>query len=243
LLLFEIRTVFGLHIMSDYRSGNNYCSGIVGHMVETRRERHRRELVDEILTSARQQLDAGGRTAVSLRAIARDVGVSPASMYTYFASLDDVFTELIVESFSSLATALESARASADDPIDRLLAVADTYRCWALDNPAQFNLVFTDQLGGYQAPSDGRTIDAEISVLKPIHRSIGDIIGLPAGPATELDAAEQEQLTGVYGLIHGLVMLDVNGHGLPGLDHRSLLRSALARAVNVDDSIGDDQAH
>jgi AcrR family transcriptional regulator len=233
--------VFGLYIMPDYRSGNKHCSGIVGHMVETRRERQRRELIGEILTSARQQLDAGGRIAVSLRAIAREVGLSPASMYTYFASLDDVFTELIVESFSSLATALESARVSVDDPIDRLLAVADAYRRWALDNPAQFNLVFTDQLGGYQAPSGGRTVDAEISVLKPIHRSIGEVIGLPGGPATDLDAAEQEQLTGVYGLIHGLVMLDINGHGLPGLDHHKLLRSAVRRAVSVDDLIGDDQ--
>jgi AcrR family transcriptional regulator len=223
--------------MADHRSGTNHCSGSVGHMVETRRERQRRELVTEILESARQQLDNGGRTAVSLRAIARDVGLSPASMYTYFASLDDVFTGLIVESFSRLATALDSARAGDDDPIDRLLAVADTYRRWALENPAQFNLIFTDQLGGYQAPSDGRTVDAEISVLKPIHRSIGEVIGLPGGPATELDAAEQEQLTGVYGLIHGLVMLDVNGHGLPGLNHHNLLKSAIKRAVNVN--VGD----
>ena len=199
-------------------------------MVETRRERQRRELIDDILTSARHQLDAGGRTAVSLRAIARDVGLSPASMYTYFSSLDDVFTELIVESFSSLAAALEAARASADDPLDRLLAVADTYRSWAHDNTAQFNLVFTDQLGGYQAPSGGRTVDAETSVVKPILVSIGEVLGV-TGLATALDAAEHEQLTGIYGLIHGLVMLDVNGHGLPGLDHHSLLRSALIQAV------------
>lgn len=229
----ENRTVFGLTIVADYCSINNHCSGIVGHMVETRRERQRRELVGEILESARQQLDAGGRSAVSLRAIARDVGLSPASMYTYFASLDDVFTELIVESFSSLAAALESAQESVDDPLARLLAVADTYRRWALDNPAQFNLIFTDQLGGYQAPAGGRTVDAEISALKPIHRSIGGVIGL-AGPATDLEAAGQEQLTGIYGLIHGLVMLNVNGHGIPGLDHRNLLRSALARAVGFD---------
>lgn len=158
-------------------------------------------------------------------------------MYTYFASLDDVFTELIVESFSSLAAALESARASVDDPRDRLLAVADTYRNWALGNPAQFNLVFTDQLGGYQAPSGGRTVDAETSALKPILRSIGHVIGLTGSP-TALDVGEQEQLMTVYGLIHGLVMLDVNGHGLPGLDQGKLLRSALARAVEV----ADDQA-
>lgn len=200
-------------------------------MVETRRERQRRELVVDILTSARQQLDTGGRTAVSLRGIARDVGLSPASMYTYFSSLDDVFTELIVESFSSLAVALESARAGADDPLDRLLAVADTYRRWAHDNPAQFNLVFTNQLGEYQAPAGGRTVAAETSVVKPIIRSIGEVVGLPLGPAPTLDTAEQEQLTAVYGLIHGLVMLDVNGHGIPGLDHSKILMSALKRAV------------
>ncbi len=215
--------------------------GNMCHMVETRRERQRRELIDDILTSARKQLDAGGRTAVSLRAIARDVGLSPASMYTYFSSLDDVFTELIVESFSSLAAAIESARATADDPLDRLLAVADTYRSWAHNNPAQFNLIFTDQLGGYQAPAGGRTVDAETNVVKPILVSIGETLGV-TGLTTARDAAEHEQLTGVYGLIHGLVMLDVNGHGLPGLDHQTLLRSALKRAVAGDGTISDGQA-
>ena len=73
---------------------------------ESRRDRQRRELTAEIITIARRQLAEGGRAGVSWRAIAREVGMNPASLYTYFANLDDLFTAMIIESYGGLAAAL-----------------------------------------------------------------------------------------------------------------------------------------
>jgi hypothetical protein len=99
-----------------------------------------------------------------------------------------------------------------------------------LDCRGKVRRITLDDLDAIEDGSGGRTVDAETSVVKPILVTIGEALGV-TGLGTALDAAEHDQLTAVYGLIHGLVMLDVNGHGLPGLDHRSLLRSALTQAV------------
>src|SRR5688572_22843547 len=96
----------------------------------TRRERLRLELTQEIKDTALAQLASGGPSAVTLRGIARELGVSPAALYGYFASLDDLFTALITDGFTDLAEAVESAIASrADAPVpDRLLAGLYAYR-------------------------------------------------------------------------------------------------------------------
>src|SRR5262245_6727891 len=99
---------------------------------ETRRSRQRRELLADIEHEARRQLVAGGPTSVTMRGIARAVGLSPASLYTYFASLDDVFTALLLGSYRSLAAATRAASdAFADDSaIDRALAAILAHRRW-----------------------------------------------------------------------------------------------------------------
>ena len=77
-----------------------------GNRTESRRDRQRRELVAEIVEIARAQLASGGRAAVSWRGIAREVGMNPASLYTYFDGLDDLFTAVILDSYGGLAAAL-----------------------------------------------------------------------------------------------------------------------------------------
>src|SRR5690242_18050425 len=98
----------------------------------TRRERLRTELVAHIKQVALQQLEAGGPSAVSLRGIAREVGVSPAALYGYFDSLDDLFTALITDGFDSLADAVEAAveGAARESRGEQMLAAALAYRQW-----------------------------------------------------------------------------------------------------------------
>ena len=72
--------------------------------IEGRRARQRRELLAAIEAEARRLLEEGGAGNVSMRAIARGVGLGPASLYTYFDSLDDIFTLLLLSSYKSLAT-------------------------------------------------------------------------------------------------------------------------------------------
>ena len=199
---------------------------------ETRRDRQRRELVAEIVDIARRQLASGGRAAVSWRGIAREVGMNPASLYTYFDSLDDLFTAVILDSYGGLAAALEQAVASARAD-DRLPAVVRAYRTWAVDHPAQFNLIFSDQIPGYAAPPGGPTVDAELAVVRPLVRAIGERLGRPYDIDTfgELPQSEQDRLLGLWGLLHGLVALEVNSH-LPFVeDHEALVIGQVTNAL------------
>src|SRR4051812_42732726 len=136
---------------------------------EGRRARQRRELLDEIEAEARRLLEQGGAASVSIRAIARGVGLGPASLYTYVDSLDDVFTTLLLSSYRRLAaaTAAGVAAFAKSPPADRGFAGILAHRRWALDHRNEFNLLFSDQLPGYAAPPGGPTVAAQIEVFTP----------------------------------------------------------------------------
>lgn len=207
------------------------------HVVETRRAQQRRRLVDAIAAEARRQLEAGGPAAVSWRGLARHVGLSPASLYTYFASLDDVFTELLLRSYRALAAATTSASAAfATAPVgDRLLVGPLAYRHWALAHRGEFNLLFTDQIPGYEAQPGGPTVDAQVAVFRPMTLAVaearGDGPGVLEGDLS--GSLELETLIGLWGLFHGLTALEVNHH-LDWLDAATMferrVRAALAAA-------------
>src|SRR5262245_28400823 len=195
---------------------------------EGRRARQRRELLAAIEAEARRLLDEGGAGNVSMRAIARGVGLGPASLYTYFDSLDDIFTLLLLSSYESLATATATAvEAFADDPpADRALAGILAHRRWALAHRNQFNLLFTDVLPGYSAPPGGPTVDAQVQVFQPIVDALTEL----RRPASDLPVAQASIV--VWCAFHGAVALEVNHH-LDWIDdaaamHETTVRRALA---------------
>src|SRR6476620_9457729 len=73
----------------------------------TARERVRAELTAEITDAARRQLAEVGAAALSLRAVARDVGMASSAVYRYFPSRDELLTALIVEAYDELGDAVE----------------------------------------------------------------------------------------------------------------------------------------
>jgi AcrR family transcriptional regulator len=79
------------------------------------RERVRAELTAEITDAARRQLAEVGRAALSLRAVAREVGMVSSAVYRYFPSRDDLLTRLIIDGYDDLGAAAEAA----DDPSRR----------------------------------------------------------------------------------------------------------------------------
>ncbi|MEM9513522.1 MAG: TetR/AcrR family transcriptional regulator [Actinomycetota bacterium] len=192
---------------------------------ESRRARQRRELVAEIKSIARRQLEAGGRAGVSWRAIAREVGLNPASLYTYFPSLDDLFTALLLDSYGDLAAATEHAatRSDAASPTARTIDIALAYRAWARAHPAQYNLLFTDQIPGYAAPPGGPTVAAQTAVFEPM---LAEFRRLHGGDPSEAFSVA------VFATLHGLVSLEINHHldWIDG-DHESLLRERFERLL------------
>ncbi len=197
----------------------------------------RQQLVDDICSEARRQLATGGPAAVSWRGIAREVGMGPASLYTYFESLDALFTELILRSYGALAEALEVAEAwsAPRPPGDRLLVIALAYRRWALEHRGEFNLVWTDQIPGYAAEPGGPTVEAEVRVF----RSMGDAMVAAMGrddvpePGASVDVdGDMGTFFGVWGVLHGLVSLEVNHH-LDWLDSPRLFEGRLRWALEA----------
>lgn len=120
----------------------------------TARERARAELTDEITRSARDQLREVGAAALSLRAVARDLGLASSAVYRYFSSRDALLTALITDAYTALGDAVEAADASADDPRARWLAAGLALRAWALANPHEYTLLYGSPVPGYHAPAE-----------------------------------------------------------------------------------------
>jgi AcrR family transcriptional regulator len=128
----------------------------MGHMpAASIRARVRAQMVDEIKTIARQHLATDGAN-LSLRAVARDLGVVSSAIYRYFASRDELLTALILDAYNALGTAVEEADAAvaADNLTARWLAVCHAVRNWALAAPHEYALIYGSPVPGYRAPQD-----------------------------------------------------------------------------------------
>jgi AcrR family transcriptional regulator len=119
------------------------------------RERARAATTAEILRLARAQMAAEGASALSLRAIARDLGMVSSAIYRYFPSRDDLLTVLIIESYERLGATVEAGDAKVRRRTDfrgRWRAAAHALRAWAIDHPSEWALLFGTPVPGYAAP-------------------------------------------------------------------------------------------
>ena len=113
----------------------------------------------EILAVAGAHVARDGAAALSLRSIARDLGMAPSALYRYFDGRDALLSALILGAYEALATEAERA---ADRAEDRRLAVTPSgsrrcpraLRVWALEHPHLWGLIFGTPVPGYEAPED-----------------------------------------------------------------------------------------
>ena len=120
----------------------------------TARERARAELTREIKQEARRQLAAHGAQGLSLRAVARELGMVSSALYRYFPSRDELLTALIIDAYDALGVAAEAADAGrpAADIRGRWAATCHAVRNWALAHPHEYALIYGSPVPGYQAP-------------------------------------------------------------------------------------------
>lgn len=152
------------------------------------RARIRAELYEEIKAHARRRLATDGAN-LSLRAVARDVGMVPSGLYRYFASRDELLTALIVDAYNALGDAVDAADADVTDRADlrgRWLAICHAVRRWALANPAEYALIFGSPVPGYAAPQD--TIPAATRTPLTLVRILAD--GSASGALPPPDAGD-----------------------------------------------------
>lgn len=122
------------------------------------RERYRAHVIDEIKQHAWEQIASAGVSALSLNAIAKQIGMSGPGLYRYFAGRDDLITDLIRDAYRGLADAV---RTSFDAGAD-VAGLAHAVRAWALSEPHKYFLIYGTPVPGYHAPEDTISIADEI---------------------------------------------------------------------------------
>ncbi|MFD8163561.1 TetR/AcrR family transcriptional regulator [Streptomyces malaysiensis] len=208
-------------------------------MATARRERYRKQTREEAKAVALAQLSESGTAGISVNAIAKAMGMTGPALYRYFASRDELLTELITDTYRDLAETL--ARAVADAaPADRFRALARALRDWAKRQPDRYLLIYGTPVPGYHAPPETteiaaglmRTIfDACATVGEADEADGGGVDGGRQQPLTELEAELARHLegTGPWGpgeepggemkgralrtwtRLHGVISLDVQG--------------------------------
>lgn len=137
-------------------------------MAETRRDRYRAETRREVKDHALRQLSEDGIEGLSINAIARAMGMSGPALYRYFASRDELLSELIVDAYNDLADTMEGAAG------DGLHAVAMAQWHWAHAEPHRYLLLFGTPVPGYEAPEEAtlaarRSMAVLLKLLLDIH--------------------------------------------------------------------------
>lgn len=208
----------------------------------SRRERVRAAAYDEIRTVARRLLATDGPAGVTLRAIAREMGMTAPALYRYHPSREHLLIDLCATFLHELSDALEAARDQTDQPGESLITVSRAFRRWAHAHPAEFALVFGSpipglpttkerhldeskaadptQIGGIRFGSIFVGIFVQIWNRQPFPVPADEDIDPVLRAQLDLELPGAEQLPrgarliflGAWTRLYGLVAMDVFGH-------------------------------
>ena len=171
----------------------------------TARERARAEITSEILEAGRRHLATDGAAGLSLRAIARELGMASSAVYRYVASRDELLTRLIIDAYNSLGAVGEGRHGAVarDDLLSRFSAVCRAVWDWARANPNEYALIYGSPVPGYVAPAD--TIGPASRVSNLLVQILADAaaqgIELPAATRAELSRAGRAALAPVLAVL------------------------------------------
>lgn len=222
----------------------------------TLRQRRRAAATQEILDAAELHIAEQGPAALSLRAVARSLGMTVQALYHYFPSRDALVTALVTKAYDDLADAVQAAiETTPDDPsLPRLVVAAEGYRRWAIAHPERFQLLYGTPLRDYAAPVDGPTTQATRRMSSIFEREMFDEFTAEQLAAADTPAlspslrAYLEQLPhyglgylpppttalllSAWGHLHGLVVLEVFGHTSFLGDHQAeIFRMAMRTLI------------
>ncbi|MCG3750470.1 TetR/AcrR family transcriptional regulator [Amycolatopsis sp. Poz14] len=182
------------------------------------RERFREQVREEVKSAALDQLAAGGAQAISINAIAKQLGVSGPALYRYFSSRDELLNVLVIDAYHDLRDAMARALdADAPDAEARIRLLAAAYRGWAREEPHRYELLFKAPFPGYDAHAKPLADAARALmgvVLGVLHDP--DTAGKPYDNEEVLDArranTENHQLAvALWSRLHGFVSLEIGG--------------------------------
>lgn len=184
----------------------------------TPREQARADTNREILRVGREQLGEVGAAALSLRAVARELGMVSSAIYRYVANRDDLLTRLIDDAYNSLGAAVEAdvTATATNDPASRWVSSALVIRSWAIDHRHEYSLLYGSPVPGYAAPqqtavSGTRATRALITIVADAIRSnqLTERIGSPVDIDAELSGDFDILRTAIDLEVSNAVVLDV----------------------------------
>lgn len=206
----------------------------------TARELARATLIDSIKQAAQRQVATEGAAKLSVRAVAREVGMVSSAVYRYFPSRDELLTALIVDAYDDLGAAVEQAAAGvAPERVrERWRAVCAAVRHWAAAGPQQYGLLFGSPVPGYQAPSEtippaARVPTALLAVVRdgwvagrvqgvsdaPMPGALaGQLAAVTEALATELPAALVLRVAIAWTQLFGLITFELFGQLISTFD-------------------------
>ncbi|WP_460629812.1 TetR/AcrR family transcriptional regulator [Intrasporangium mesophilum] len=155
------------------------------------RDENRAAVEAEILRVGREHLGRYGAAAISLRAVARDLGMVSSGIYRYVDGRDELLTRLIIHAYTALAAEVAAAhdRVDAVDLAGRWDAIGRAVRRWALEFPYDYALIYGSPVPDYAAPAE-RTSGPGTAVLALVTRLLDDIARSSAGPPVDASAGE-----------------------------------------------------
>ena len=173
---------------------------------QTPRERARAQTIADIIRLGRQHLVNHGAAALSLRAVARDLGVVSSAVYRYVANRDELLTLLLIDGYGELGDEVDAAVGAVPegDYAGRFAALARVVRRWALREPARYALLFGSPVPGYQAPAERttepgtRVIYALVGIFDAAYRAGAMAAGpeaaapIPSALSADLEAIRSE---------------------------------------------------
>jgi AcrR family transcriptional regulator len=172
---------------------------------------------ETILETARHLVETEGVQSLSVRAIARAIGYSPAALYEYFPAKGDIYHALYLEGTGGLADRMRSALETlpaATPPEERMMALAHAYRTYALEQPELYRLAWCGDVSPQRTP-DGE-LDTENEAF---HLLIGAAReGVEKGVFTQAIPAEAIALA-CWSAVHGIVLLEIAGL----LEHKPMI--------------------
>ncbi|MDX8030823.1 TetR/AcrR family transcriptional regulator [Lentzea sp. BCCO 10_0856] len=206
--------------------------------VQSPRERYRAQVREEVKRHAWEQIAAAGVTALSLNAIAKEMGMSGPALYRYFAGRDELITALIKDAYRSLADTVRAAFEAGTT----VVALAGVIREWALSDPHRYLLIYGTPVPGYHAPDEITAISDEIlAVLLEVCADASD--GAPKTPfdvvlgmnrewagALPAPSATVHRALSFWTRLQGVLSLELAGHFAPmGFDAGLLLAEEVER--------------
>ncbi|MEQ4567389.1 WHG domain-containing protein [Paenarthrobacter sp. CAP02] len=126
----------------------------------TPRERARAQTIADIIRLGREHLALHGAATLSLRAVARDLGVVSSAVYRYVENRDELLTLLLIDAYNELGDHVDAAVEAVPgaDFAGQFRALGNAVRSWALREPASYALLFGSPVPGYQAPGERTTV-------------------------------------------------------------------------------------